>query len=162
MQFTYFLEYYSVDYAGNYEEIKNATIVVEDIHSPYRPTGPDGVTSGKINREYTYTASTTDLDDDQIYYVFNWGDGSISEWLGPYNSGDTIHESHTWNSWGRYPVKVKCKDTYDVEGDWSDPLIVTMPKSKGIFLFNSFFQNHPNLSLLLRYLMNIDIMGDNV
>jgi hypothetical protein len=25
-----------------------------------------------------------------------WGDGAISEWLGPFNSGETVSESHTW------------------------------------------------------------------
>ncbi|MCX6662531.1 MAG: M20/M25/M40 family metallo-hydrolase, partial [Euryarchaeota archaeon] len=47
-------------------------------------TGPD---TGVINEMYTYNAVTTEPDGENIYYFFDWGDGSNSGWLGPYNSG---------------------------------------------------------------------------
>ncbi len=129
---TYFLEYYSVDFAGNYEEIKNATIVVEDIHSPDKPNRPDGITSGKIHQEYTYTASTTDLDGDQIFYVFNWGDGTMSGWLGPYDSGESCEASYMWKEKGDYTIQVRAKDERQCCTDWSDPLTITMPRNRRI------------------------------
>jgi hypothetical protein len=33
---------------------------------------------------------------DEIYYLFDWGDGTDIGWLGPYDSVDTVTASHTW------------------------------------------------------------------
>ena len=54
---------------------------------PNKPSTPTGEASGKIRVEYTYTSSAIDPDNDPIYYVFNWGDGTDSGWLGPVDSG---------------------------------------------------------------------------
>jgi len=99
-------------------------------HRPNKPSKPSGPTSGKAGTEYTYTSSTTDPDDDDVFYLFDWDDGTDSGWLGPYDSGDTVTASHTWTEKGDYQIKVKAKDDYDVESPWSDPLSVTMPRSK--------------------------------
>ena len=99
---------------------------------PNKPNKPSGPTSGKAGTSYTYSTSTTDPDGDQVYYWFDWGDGTNSGWLGPYNSGQTVSASHTWSEKGSYNIKVKAKDTNDAESDWSDPLPITMPKSKGL------------------------------
>ena len=37
--------------------------------------------SGKPGVEYTYTTSTSDPDGDQVYYWFDWDDGSIVDGL---------------------------------------------------------------------------------
>jgi hypothetical protein len=79
---------------------------------PAQPTKPVGPTLGIWNIEYTYTSSTTEPDNEQIYYQFNWGDGSNSGWLGPYNSGQSGSGSHIWTELGTYNVTVKAKDTW--------------------------------------------------
>jgi len=94
---------------------------------PYRPS-ITGQKSGKSGVEYTYTASTTDLDGDQIYYQFDWGDGTITDWKGPFASGTGATESHTWSTKGTYTVKAKAKDIHGAESDWTT-LTVTMPTS---------------------------------
>ena len=108
--------------------------------APNKPSKPSGSTSGKAGEEYTYTSSTTDPDDDDVFYLFDWDDGTDSGWLGPYNSGDTVTASHTWTEQGNYQIKVKAKDEYDVESPWSDPLPITMPKNKAINLFMLFLE----------------------
>jgi len=50
--------------------------------------------------------------------MFDWGDGTFSEWLGPFPSGTPAEESHSWDEAGIYEVKVKAKDNYS-ESDWS-------------------------------------------
>jgi hypothetical protein len=65
-----------------------------------------------------------DPDGDDILYMFDWGDGTNSGWLGPYASGITITASHKWTSSGIYLVKVKAKDIYGSESGWSDSLTV--------------------------------------
>jgi hypothetical protein len=94
---------------------------------PDKPDTPIGPTTGKPAVEYTYSTKTFDPNGDQVYYKWSWGDGTVSDWLGPYSSGETIQTNHTWSEKGIYLVKVKAKDTYEAESPWSDPLSVKMP-----------------------------------
>jgi len=96
---------------------------------PNKPNTPTGEASGKIDVEYTYTSSAIDPDNDLIYYIFNWGDGTDSGWLGPIDSGITYEVNHIWEKKGNYEIKVKAKDIYGAESSWSDPLPITMPYS---------------------------------
>jgi len=99
---------------------------------PLKPQRPSGTANGEVGVEYTYTSVTTDPDEDQIYYWFDWGDGTDSGWLGFYTSGDMVSTTHIWNEEGTYEIKVKAKDTEDAESVWSDPLAVTMPLNQQI------------------------------
>lgn len=99
---------------------------------PNKPLRPSGTTAGAVNVSYTYSSSAVDIDNDRIYYLFEWGDGTNSNWLGPFSSGETIEASHIWDREGSYNIKVKAKDIYDAESEWSDPLVVSMPKSIGL------------------------------
>ncbi len=98
----------------------------------YPPDPPivDGATAGKPIKEYEYTAITTDPEGDQIFYMFNWGDGTSTEWLGPFNSGDSIDITHAWTEIGDYEIKVKAKDTEEASSRWSDPYLmqIVLPK----------------------------------
>ncbi len=87
---------------------------------PEIPATPLGQTEGEPDVEYTFTTSTTDPDEDDVYYMFDWGNGEFSEWLGPYASGDEIEASYTWIEEGTYDIKVKAKDTLDQETEYSD------------------------------------------
>jgi len=92
---------------------------------PNKPTVPSGITSGTKGIQYSYSTSTTDLDEDQVYYMWDWGD-ELSDWLGPHPSGVTVETDHTWTEQGSYEIKVKSKDIYDAESSWSSSLIVTI------------------------------------
>ena len=127
-----------------------------DTNLPNKPTKPSGSTSGKINVEYTYNTSTTDPDGDQLSYLFDWGDGTDSGWVGSYDSGDIARASHTWTKKNSYSVKVKAKDIYGAESPWSDPLPVSMPKNRAAKMpFLSFIQRHPLMLPILRYLLDL-------
>jgi hypothetical protein len=86
-------------------------------------TGPD---SGVINEMYTFHAVTTEPDGENVYYFFDWGDGSNSGWLGPYNSGQSAAAQKSWSTAGTYSVRAKAKDINQVSSGWSTPLIVTI------------------------------------
>ena len=58
--------------------------------------------------------------------MFDWGDGTYSDWLGPYNSGTTVEETNTWEIPDTYDICVKAKDINNKESDWSEPLTVTI------------------------------------
>lgn len=94
---------------------------------PEKPARPSGPNSGKPGVQYMYTTSTTDIDGDQVYYMWDWGDGNLSNWTGPFNSGATVSTTYAWSQKGNYNIKVKAKDIYGAESNWSDPLAVSMP-----------------------------------
>ena len=104
---------------------------------PSKPSKPKGLLNGAVGKNYTYSSISTDADQDQIYYLFDWDDGTNSSWLGPYESGQECSAKHTWDSKGMYQIKVKAKDTNGFESDWSDPLLVTMPRFKTTFTFHN-------------------------
>ncbi|MEM0467030.1 MAG: PQQ-binding-like beta-propeller repeat protein [Candidatus Thermoplasmatota archaeon] len=69
----------------------------------------------------TFTIVTDDPDGDQVYYKIDWGDGNISDWLGPFDQNMPITINHTWYEQGDYALKLTAKDTYsDEESGWSD------------------------------------------
>ena len=121
--------------------------------APEKPEKPSGQTQGKINVEYTYLTTTTDIDGDSIYYNWSWGDGTYSGWIGPYGSGVTAIGRKTWNVPGTYHIKVKAKDIHGDESDWSEPLAVTMPRNKSVYNFIiRFFENHPLIFKIMQLL----------
>jgi len=86
-----------------------------------------GPKTGKTGVNYTFTISSTDLDNDKISYYIDWGDGTMTEWTDYKKSGDQLNISHVWNTIGSYTLKVKAKDTLDSESDWSYSKIM-MPR----------------------------------
>lgn len=98
---------------------------------PNIPSQPSGNTPGAPYLSYVYSTSTTDPDGDDIYYWFDWGDGSNSGWVGPYSSGANGSVSHYWSSPGTYQVKAKVKDEYGAENSlgWSASLSVNIKQS---------------------------------
>jgi hypothetical protein len=112
-------------------------IQMVDNNIPNIPEKPSGVTNGKTDNEYQYTTSTIDIDGDDVFYLFDWGNGITSFILGPYASGEECIASGIWFEEGNYEIKVKAIDEHGGESDWSDPLVVSMPKSK----------NHPFLTI---------------
>jgi hypothetical protein len=104
---------------------------------PNKPSKPSGQIKGKIGQNYTYIASATDPEGDQLYYNWSWGDGTYSGWIGPYYNGEFVNESHSWMDKGNYDIKVKAKDILGMESDWSDPLAIRMPK---MYTYNQIIQ----------------------
>jgi hypothetical protein len=122
---------------------------------PLKPT-INGPTTGTVNNEYPYKSSTTDPDGDQVYYLWDWDDGTPLSWTGPYNSGQNVTASHIWSAKGTYSVKVKAKDITNAESPWSDSLPITMPytyKPSLRQIFESLFQWFPNAFPILKQLL---------
>jgi hypothetical protein len=95
--------------------------------APEKPAKPTGEKNGDAGTVYTYSTQTTDINDDEVYYMWDWGDGNLSDWIGPFASGDAATAEKSWAVKGSYAVKVKAKDGSGAESAWSDPLDVTMP-----------------------------------
>ncbi|HEC76711.1 MAG TPA: PKD domain-containing protein [Thermoplasmatales archaeon] len=100
--------------------------------TPVLPSGPTTVITGT---EYSFSTNTTDPDGDDIYYMFDWGDGSNTTWLGPYPSGAIVTTNHSWNEAGIYNITVKAKDVNNAESEWSPSLQITAINMFTFYLF---------------------------
>ncbi|MCK5031318.1 MAG: M28 family peptidase, partial [Thermoplasmatales archaeon] len=155
------IERMNIPYAIRASKLIIATLAelseITKSNAPLKPAAPEGINSGRINEEYTYTASTTDPDEDELFYQFDWGNGDFSEWIGPYNSGDIAEATYTWAEKEDYEIRAKAKDEFGFESPWSDPLEISMPKNKPYINtpFIRFLENHPYLFPLLRQLLGL-------
>jgi len=93
-------------------------------YPPATPAAPTGTAEATPGTEHDFSGTTTDPEADDIFYLFDWGDGTDSDWIGPYASGGTGTASKSWPDAGSYEVRVKAKDIHDRESGWSDPLSV--------------------------------------
>lgn len=101
------------------------------------PSAPiiTGKIKGNIDILYNYSFITTDPNEDQIFYYIEWGDGTNTGWIGPFNSGYELVQSHIWKTKNDYLIKAKAKDINDLESGWSI-LEISMPINKPINEFN--------------------------
>ena len=137
---------YVIDDGNGGTDTGAVSITVQANAPPAKPQRPTGPTSGKANVEYTFNATTTDPNSHQVYYQWDWGDGTTSNWLGPFDSGDLTQATHSWGK-GSFSIKVKAKDSYGAETEWSEPLAITMP-----FSFNLPFHFGVFIHSLLHFL----------
>lgn len=118
----------------------------------------DGPTNGKIDQSLTYEISAIDPDGDDVYFWIEWFQGCPGVyWQGPYESGEIVEFTNTWETEGTFVITVKAKDINDLEGDIGT-LSVTIPRSRTIYnqLFQNFFSFNgllPILQILLRVLV---------
>ena len=113
---TFNINRYAIDYPG----------IQELIPEPYKPNIPNGPTNGTIGVNYTYTTNTTDPNGDQMHYWFNWGDGTYSGWIGPFETGENCTATKTWDDVGLFEIKVIAKDIDGHVSVWSNPLLVNI------------------------------------
>jgi outer membrane protein assembly factor BamB len=94
-----------------------AVVTTENI----APNAPQisGSTQGKTGVEYTYGFQSIDPENDDVYYWVNWGDSCPAvEWEGPYQSGETLYLTHTYEEQGTFTIRSKTKDIHDLESEW--------------------------------------------
>lgn len=142
-----------------YSPILHVKVLPEN-EAPNTPDKPTGPATGKPGTTYNYRTTTMDPEGDQVYYMWDWGDGNISEWIGPFNSGSVGSAQKSYTTKGNYLIKVKAKDVWDAESDWSEPLPITMPKDtaysvRSLFLqlLEHILQRFPNSFPILRQML---------
>lgn len=137
---TYFVKVIAEDQHGLKSDYSLVLIVEIKTQDNLPPSKPDlsGPSQGRIGVTYTFHASSVDPEGNDLYYLFDWGDGTTSGWIGPFSSGQTASQSHTWVSRGSFSVKVKARDAEGLESVWSESLPVSMP-----LLRRSLFEERP-------------------
>jgi hypothetical protein len=149
------------DSEGNKASKTTYVWVQETNEEPNLPT-INGPISGRINQNHKYTINSTDPEENDVWYVVNWGDGNIEEY-GNFKSGEELTAIHYWEKKGSYQIKVKSKDVFDDESDW-ETLDIIMPKEKttnyiqSINFLNRILYNFPLFSKLLQLFQRIQIL----
>lgn len=118
---------------------------------PSIPTNIQGPKYGGKKVSYNFSTSTLDPDGDELYYLFDWGDGSNSGWCGPFDSGVIGYANKTWDKIGFYKIRVKAKDVYGFESEWSNPIRIIMPKTRTL-IKSDFIELLHNLFKILQQL----------
>jgi len=95
------------------------------------PNSPtiDGPNEGVTGVEYEFTFVSADPENDNLYFYIDWNDGSVEEWIGPYNSGEVVTISHKWTEQKTYEIKAKTKDINNGESTWSEPFEIIIIKN---------------------------------
>jgi hypothetical protein len=88
---------------------------------PPEPPTVNGPTEGIMGVSVNFTVTTTDPEGDEVFYFVNWDDGTTSDWIGPYNSGETVDIGHTYNDADIYEIRVRSRDVHYGQSAWSDP-----------------------------------------
>jgi hypothetical protein len=101
----------------------------ETVNNPPITPIVGGPTSGKTGASILISAISADPDNDKVYYWFDWGDNSNTGWVGPYDSGVTVKESHIWDNEGVFHIKVKAMDVYDSESSWGS-FDISIPRTR--------------------------------
>jgi hypothetical protein len=115
----------------------------------------DGPIEGKAKKNTEYNFCTNDPEGHEIRYYIEWGDGMELKWIGPYESGEICTREHSWSSKDNYTIRVKAKDVYGAETDWTE-LEINMPKVKTLnSLLLTFLKNHPNIFPLIQQLLKL-------
>lgn len=108
-----------------------ATLIVEDnegvidndtaeviISQPNKaPTAPEvtGETTGHRNEVITYSAVSTDEENDTIKYLFDWGDNTSDE-SDFVSNGTAVEFDHSWSSARKYIIEVYAYDNQTYSG----------------------------------------------
>jgi PKD repeat protein len=93
-----------------------------------------GATDGDVNNEYDFwTDPIIDPSGNSTYIRWDWDDGNITDWLGPYSSGSNASASHSWTQRGVYDIRAQLKGIGG-QSNWSEPHII------------SIFQNSPPIA----------------
>jgi len=107
-----------------------------------------GNSSGKTGDDITFEINLVDPDNDNISCKWDWGDGNISDWQGPFQNWTTAFASHAWSTEGVYQIRVLPKDVHGLEGEWSSPFLITINQSLTKTLI---FGKYSNLTINGKY-----------
>jgi hypothetical protein len=96
------------------------------------PNKPDieGPTKGIPGTNYKFVFTAIDPENDKVSYHIKWGDGDEAT-FGPFLSGKSITQYHTWNNTGTYKIQARAKDTFDYYGEWADHTIM-IPRNRAL------------------------------
>jgi len=141
------------------QNVDHYPLIFPPNNHPPNPPSIYGPVQGKIKIEYDFYFKTIDIDIDNVTYFVDWGDGTNSSWIGPFESGEEISLIHSWGEKGDYIIKAKAKDIYDSQSNWAVNYIFEVPKNKCILSVRilQWLDNFPIFQNLLSFLTDRNI-----
>ena len=125
-----------------------------DNKPPITPKEILGPTSCKLGVEYTYNTSTYDPDGDQLYYLWFGYAGGL-DWLGPFDSNETVEYKVTYEEYGYWPVEVIVKDSHYARSGWAFLGVqVSRDKTLTSSFLSRIFERYPLLERFLTLFLN--------
>jgi hypothetical protein len=116
------------------------------------PDAPDinGPISGEAEKEYEFSFVSEDPGSNSLLYYIKWGDDTVDEWFGPFESGEKVNVSHNWSTKGRFVIKARAKTINGLMGSWGEfKVLIPRYKISINFLFQWFLEKFPFLSRIL-------------
>ena len=96
----------------------------EPSNKPSEPNIPKGPIYVEKGVTYQYSTFSFDTDGDRIRYMFDWGDGTFSDWSKYFLSNNSVSLNHSFNMVSSYEIKVIAQDESGLNSSWSEPLEV--------------------------------------
>jgi hypothetical protein len=136
----------------DYESTWSEPFFVNISNPPNRPEiiGPQTIRKG---RQYDFTFTTTDPDEDDIKIFIDWGDG-ITDETTFFPSGADVVISHTWEESGQYILEFYAVDTNNAESE-KVSYEITVPRSRESSFNNILF--NPIFDMLLKIFYQISL-----
>ena len=75
----------------------------------------EGPNQGKIRIPYEFSFYLTNPEGCNFTLKINWGDGEISDWLGPFVTGEVAFVSHSWDDKDNYTIQASVRECNDSE-----------------------------------------------
>lgn len=114
-------------------------VIVRDNQPPSKPEINFNIL-GKKNNSYHASCQVSDPENDKVFIKIDWGDGTISDWIGPYQSHELINITHNYQENKFYLIKIKAKDIFDEESPYAyNPVYMSLFK-QDVSLFPHLFR----------------------
>lgn len=128
---------------------------------PFKPVVLDGPTNAGRDIPLEFSTVAADPEGEDVFYQWDWGDGNLSEWLGPYGFGDHATATYQWAQNGTYDIKVRAKDGQEKISGWSTLYQITiaaqlqLDNCKPGYLYFRFF----TFTKTYGYIYSLDLLG---
>lgn len=163
---TYYASLKITDSKENSHTHSGIEVSVAENQKPDKPSRPSGTSSPSKDTEYTYKFKGNDPnkdDGDKLIYGINWNwkmsdPDHVDQWTStPVIPNSEIEITHTFISIGNKNIKVRTKDLNGVLSDWSDPLAVSVPRSRPSVspLLEKLQILFPNLFIILENILDL-------
>jgi len=146
--------YEQTNFAMNthWDEFLREYLGITNNSAPAKPS-ISGPAKGKPGVTYEYTLVSLDPEDQQVSYFVDWGDGTTTDWLGPFDSGTSLVVNHTWDTKQTFTVKAKAKDSRGAESEWATlPVKIPFLGKSRIWLVGSITSLDKSASIGFRFL----------
>ena len=121
------------------------SVLADPSNHPPNPPIIEGEKNGMISEYYNYSFLITDPDENiMLNLEIEWGDGLESVDCGciqAWRNGTVVIVPHSYETQGDYGITARVQDEYGIWSNWSEPYVVSMPKTIGKFRYTSWLFN---------------------